>query len=153
MKQIVSTITEECAEQILHTFPLVMRTLGAVMQQRHATELSIQQFRALMIIKHHEGASLSLVAEHLGASLSASSKLIDGLVERRYLSRQVLPEDRRRMVLALTPEGKAKLDALMGECLHLLSDKLAALSEDECRTIIQVMARLAGAMAGTHRSP
>lgn len=152
MKPLSSSLYEECAMRILDTIPLIMRTIGDIMHQRHAAELSFSQFRAMMLIKEHPGASLSRIAELLGASLSAASKLIDSLVERGYLSRQVLPEDRRRMALTLTDGGEAKLQALKQESLSILSEKLVGLSDDECRDIIRVMGRLAAAMAGPTQS-
>jgi DNA-binding MarR family transcriptional regulator len=48
----------------------------------------------------------------LGISKQASSQLIDTLVMRGYLEREVDPEDRRRMTVKLTERGCAAADAI-----------------------------------------
>ena len=145
---VLSTDVNECAAGVMGTIPLVMRSIGMIMHQRHAAELSFPQFRALMIVNHHAGASLSLVADHLGSTLSSASKCIDGLVERQLISRDIPSEDRRRIMLNITPRGEAILQDFKQEEAQLLAEKLADLSEDQCRMINEVMRLLAARCAG-----
>lgn len=51
--------------------------------------------------------SASELMQQLGVSKQAASQLIDTLVIRGYLARQINPEDRRRMTLELTQHGRA----------------------------------------------
>lgn len=139
--------TRECAAVVMETIPLVMRTIGGEMHRRHAGELPMQQFRALMFLKHHEGASLSLVAKHRGSSISATSKLIDGLVERNYLTREVALEDRRRIVLSLTQSGAATLESVRREGLGYLAEMLTMLSANERATVTRAMELLRSVFA------
>ena len=44
----------------------------------------------------------------LGVTKQAASQLIDTLVLRGYLTRDVNPEDRRRMTVTLTERGRAR---------------------------------------------
>lgn len=53
------------------------------------------------------GAPLSKIIEALGVSKQAAGQLVDTLVLRGYLSRAVDPDDRRRMMVALTVRGRA----------------------------------------------
>ena len=48
----------------------------------------------------------------LGVTKQAASQLIDTLVLRGYLTRDVNPEDRRRMTIALTDRGRAAAAAV-----------------------------------------
>jgi DNA-binding MarR family transcriptional regulator len=50
--------------------------------------------------------SVGNVAEDFGISKQAASKLIDTLVVRGYIERGVDPEDRRRLTLELTDQGR-----------------------------------------------
>ena len=81
-----ASVVNECAVNVMSTIPLVMRSIGMIMHQRHGAEISFAQFRAMIIVHHHSGASLSLVADHLGTTLSSASKCIDALVERQLIS-------------------------------------------------------------------
>ena|ERR1700722_13816417 len=57
-------------------------------------------------VVNHGGTAGGLVRE-LGVSKQAASQLIDTLVIRGYLQREVNPEDRRRMSIEATDRGRA----------------------------------------------
>lgn len=53
------------------------------------------------------GATVADMVSGLGVTRQAASQLIDLLVLRGYLTREVNAEDRRRITVALTPRGEA----------------------------------------------
>lgn len=53
------------------------------------------------------GGSAADMIGGLGISKQAASQLIDTLVIRGYLTRQINPDDRRRMLIELTERGRA----------------------------------------------
>ncbi len=55
---------------------------------------------------NHGGAAVEMI-QSLGVSRQAASQLIDTLVLRGYLDRQVNRDDRRRMDIELTERGRA----------------------------------------------
>jgi DNA-binding MarR family transcriptional regulator len=55
---------------------------------------------------NHGGSAVEMI-QSLGVSRQAASQLIDTLVLRGYLDRQVNPDDRRRMDIDLTERGRA----------------------------------------------
>lgn len=123
----------------MDTVPLVMRLIRAEMRSHRSPDLSVPQFRALLYVSRHTGASLSDVAEHLGLTLPSTSKLVNRLVERALLTRASAPDDRRRMILAITPEGQRVLDAAAQATRARLMAQLATLSAEECATVIAAM--------------
>jgi DNA-binding MarR family transcriptional regulator len=60
---------------------------------------------------NHGGTAADMV-QGLGVTKQAASQLIDTLVLRGYLTRQVNPDDRRRMNVALTDRGRAAATAV-----------------------------------------
>lgn len=124
--------TRQCAAALLDTFHFMMRTIKLESRKRSAPEFSMQQFRAMKIIEHNEGASLSLVADRLGATLSATSKLVDGLVDRNCVCRNTAKNDRRKLILALTDTGEQALESIHMEMLSCLAERLILLSPNEC---------------------
>jgi len=131
--------TQGCAALVMDTIPLVMRSVVAEAHKVQATELSVPQFCALMFIKDHEGISLSSVAEHRGTTLSSTSKLVDGLVERGYVTRDIAGTDRRRVILAITESGEAVLESVHQVAIARLAERLAILSATERSTIVRAM--------------
>jgi DNA-binding MarR family transcriptional regulator len=59
----------------------------------------------------HRGSAVEMIRS-LGVTRQAASQLIDTLVLRGYLSREINPEDRRRMNVVLTERGRAAAAAI-----------------------------------------
>jgi DNA-binding MarR family transcriptional regulator len=55
---------------------------------------------------NHGGSAVEMIRS-LGVTRQAASQLIDALVLRGYLSREVNPDDRRRLNIVLTERGRA----------------------------------------------
>ena len=60
------------------------------------------------------GLPLSQLIEDLNVSKQIAGQLVDTLVTRRYLSREVDKDDRRRLTIALTGRGRAAAKVLAG---------------------------------------
>jgi DNA-binding MarR family transcriptional regulator len=138
----VSVSSEECTREILEVVPLIMRAIRAEMRSHRTPDLSVPQFRALAYLSHHAGASLSEVAEHIGLTLPSMSKMMDGLVTRQLVTREISASDRRRVTLRLTPLGWATWQSAREAAQAHLSQILAALSATERATVVQTMQAL-----------
>jgi len=128
-----------CAAKVMMTFPTVMRTIGHEMRTRQQDELMPAQFFALKILQDHAGASLSLLKQHLCISLSATSKLIDGLVARNLVTREIPLNNRRRIVLSLTDSGTELLESLDRTACRYLAGRFANLNDNDLGTVIRAM--------------
>ena len=134
--------TDECAGHILETVPVVMRAIRTEMRSHRGPDLSVPQLRVLVFLNRHEGASLSDIAEHMGTTLPSMSKMVDGLVARDLVSRDMDPADRRRVILAPTALGITTRQAAHKATESRLAERLARLSAAECRNIIAAMQAL-----------
>ncbi len=130
---------EHCASLVMEIVPTIMRTLRTEMRSHRSPDLSVPQFRALNYVSRNAGASLSDVAEHVGLTLPSMSKLIDTLVGRRLLTREVASDDRRRLTLALTASGHDTLHNTRQATLARLAQDLAILSPEECAAVSDAM--------------
>ncbi len=130
---------EVCAQEVLEVVPVVMRTIRAELRRHRAADLSIPQFRTLAFIDRNADASLSDVAEHIGLTLPSLSKIVDGLVNRKFVTRQTARDDRRRMTLALTARGLNALETSRAATRACLAEELAALSDRQRETVVQAM--------------
>lgn len=124
------------------TVPAVMSVFRAEMRAGRPAELSVPQFRTLIYLQRHPGATLSGVAEHLGLALSTVSKLVDGLFKRDFVTRETSAEDRRRARLALTRHGEAMLEGARAGAQARLAERLSALSLAEQEAVLIAMRAL-----------
>lgn len=75
-------------------------------------DLSVAQLAAIHVVDDAGELGQSLLAAELGLSASATSRLVDGLVQRGLLERRESPSDRRARSLSLSPRGAAMLDEI-----------------------------------------
>ena len=127
--------TQECANRVMDTIPLVMRFIRADMRSNSATSLSIPQLRSLAFLKRNPGASLSELAEHLGVTCATASTTTERLVQRDFVLRSDHPQERRKIVLYLTPEGRQHLEQTQAQTRAHIADLLDGLSAKEITQI------------------
>ncbi|MHB9025456.1 MAG: MarR family winged helix-turn-helix transcriptional regulator [Armatimonadota bacterium] len=121
----------ECAAEMMETMPLVMREMRQEIRRHRPANLSVPQFRIMLFLHHHGGVSLSAIAEHVGVMAPTASKLVEGLVQRAFITRETAASDRRRVTIQLTTRGIAVLEQARGEAMTRLGALLAALSDEE----------------------
>ena len=89
-------------------------------------DISLTQYRILQHL--HLGRTIqSDLAFHLAVSKQSVTRLVDTLVEKRYLTRRVDPDDRRRVIHAITAKGEralARTDAILEKYLMLVLQDL-----------------------------
>jgi DNA-binding MarR family transcriptional regulator len=139
----MSSSPSECAGQVLEIVPMVMLAIRTEMRSHRGSDLSVPQFRVLVYLHRHAGASLSDIAEYLGLTRPSMSKMIDGLVARQLVTRRMDPGDRRRVSLAPTALGRSAMQSAYQATGARLAERLAALPAAKRRTILKAMQVLA----------
>jgi len=82
-------------------------------------DISMQQLRAIYLLRDEEIATVGRLAELFGIGLPGASILADRLVRAGYVERNEDPADRRRVQLTLTRAG-VQLVTELQEGSHLL---------------------------------
>lgn len=97
-------------------------------------DLSLPQYRVLALLGDGSTAS-SVLARRLAVSPPTVTAVVDGLVARGLVERRADPQDRRRLTLLLTRDGKRLLaaadaagEARLDEIAGFLDDPPAALA-------------------------
>ncbi|MFI8520932.1 MarR family winged helix-turn-helix transcriptional regulator [Streptomyces sp. NPDC085481] len=84
------------------------RLLVAVSARSLATveeNITLPQFRMLVVLSTHGPSKLVALAEHLGVQPSTAMRMVDRLIASGLMSRSTNPVNRRETVLRLTEEG------------------------------------------------
>lgn len=102
-----------------------------------SADLSMGQYGTLIRLYHHHERPCGVgdVGSHLGITNAAASQLVDKLVQQGLLERTEDPDDRRSKRLALTPGGKALVEASLDARLAWTKDLVANLSPDRREAI------------------
>lgn len=73
------------------------------------------QWGALMCIEQHGESTVKDVAKTLGITSSASTQLIDGLVQSRYVVRKIHDKDRRAVTLTLSKKTRTQVNNMKNQ--------------------------------------
>ena len=133
------TSPNQTAASIMDNVPLLMRLLRTKFREKRVADLSMAQFRTLAFVDANQGTSLSDVAGHIGLGLPSMSKLVDALVNRKLLVREMHGTDRRRICLSLTAKGKRVLDDAYQHTQAFFAEKFSELTDDERTQITMSM--------------
>lgn len=73
-------------------------------------DLTIPQIKILALLQHQGPQRMGGVSAYLGSTLSASTSIIDRLVDKKLVARTLDPVDRRVVICQLTPEGQEAVE-------------------------------------------
>ncbi|MFV0463666.1 MAG: MarR family winged helix-turn-helix transcriptional regulator [Nostocoides sp.] len=92
---------------------LVLRAAALVQSQLedalHPYDLTSDRWRALKAVQAHPGASMAELIDALVMPSTSATRTVDALVEMGALFRAPDPDDRRRVTLHLSAQGKRLL--------------------------------------------
>jgi DNA-binding MarR family transcriptional regulator len=146
-----ANLAEQCARAVMESVPQVMRTIREEMRRQGAPLFSIPQIRALAFLHRRPGACLLDLADHLGVTCPTASTIVDRLVRRGVVARAADPEERRRVVLTLTPLGTRHLRRARQSTQAWMATALARLTPDALQRITRGVTLLGEAFKDARR--
>jgi DNA-binding MarR family transcriptional regulator len=141
-QEFMDTSREDLLQHFFQLMKAMMRHTGRGVSSGESA-LSPPQVHMLFAIAHEpEGVSVSRLAEMSGVTPGAITQFVDALVERNLVSREGDPNDRRVVVLKITPFAQSSLEKLKKEHMASMERVLSPLSDDDIRQIIIILSKL-----------
>lgn len=139
---------QQVARRFLDVIPPVLHALGGEMRNLStaAGPVTMAQFRTMAML-HRGPRSLNALATLYEVSAPTMSRLISTLVARAWVVRETDPNDRRQVVLRLSPEGETIWAALAAHSVAYLAEMLEEMTETEVSALESALAGLARAVA------
>jgi len=100
-----------------------------------------EQWLVLAEMRRHESVSMGALTKILGFNFSTLTRIVDRMVNSSLIYRQVDPQDRRKVVMVLTDEGRDRLDRIDRQLDDILlsTDTLV----DDVPAVVVALTRLA----------
>lgn len=111
--------------------------------------VSMAQLNILYILRRSGEMPMSRLADVLNVSLSNATGLVDRMEERGLLERTRVPEDRRVVLVRLTPDGSRVLDEQDALSDDLLRQVLGTLDANQLKVVAQATADMRAAAETT----
>ena len=116
-------------ESVVDAVLLASRVLVAVAARSLsdiAEEVTLTQFRTLVVLATEGPQSLAGMAEVVGVTSATATRMCDRLVKKRLIHRRAEPGNRRQLRLVLTRKGLVLVDAVTdrrrGESERIMND-------------------------------
>jgi DNA-binding MarR family transcriptional regulator len=110
--------------------------------------LTALQYTALTVLERHEDMSAAQLARHSFVTAQSMGDMIAALQSRGLIERYRDRGDRRRLVVALTADGRALLDRYRDTVAALEVSMLAGLSEQAVASLRHALHTCHGNLAG-----
>lgn len=99
--------------------------------------MTIPQLKTLVLLERSGPLRMGNIASYLGRALSATTTVVDRLVEKKLVDRAWDPSDRRVVICRLTDSGKQEMDCfwrIRREHLQMMVDFF---DEDQLETVVK----------------
>ena len=103
--------------------------------------MKMKEFVALSYLRHSPGIGQRELSERLMLDANNTVLLLNGLEMRDFAERKRHPEDRRRHIVEITPDGVEALERAERAMDSLEDDVLRGLSQDERATLRDLLLR------------
>ncbi|PYI90376.1 MAG: MarR family transcriptional regulator [Verrucomicrobia bacterium] len=104
--------------------------------------VSFPQFFLLAILDHKEVLTMSAIAQKMGHTTAAASGLVARLENLGYVMRSSAREDRRKVMVCITPKGSALVRRIREEMVGNLMKILRHLTPDEQKAWLHIYSKI-----------
>ena len=107
-------------------------------------DISLQQFNVLRILRGQKGvpANLNTINERMVTKMSNTTRLVDKLIKKDFVARQICEKNRRKVEIFITEiglEALHEMDAVMTQTEHKL---LEGFTENELTQLNELLHKL-----------
>lgn len=123
-----------------------IRLLRTLRREDDGSGLSAPRLSALSVIVYGGPMSLAELAAAEQVKAPTMSRIVDALVERRLISREAKPGDRRSVRISATEQGMQLLNAGREQRVGALVARLSKLADSERRALargVEILERIA----------
>ncbi len=130
-------ITKKLNDILVSLFNNVLKMEEDAIKNSSRHNLSITEIHTLTAIGEGKAKTMTQVAAALKISVSTLTTAINKLVDKKYVNRFRVPEDRRIVKIELTEEGTAAVKEHEEFHLKMIYDAVADLNEGEKNILLQ----------------
>ena len=133
----------EDAERLAHIIMEMQRCFILRLSKELAPgHVSFPQFFLLTSLDHAEVLTMSAIAQKMGHTTAAASGLVARLQNLGYVLRSHASDDRRKVMVCITPRGSALVRRIREEMVCNLIKIMAHLSPGEQKSWLQIYSKI-----------
>lgn len=135
--------TRADAERLSHIILEMQRCFVLRLSKQLAPgNVSFSQFFLLAYLDQKEVLTMSAIAQKMGHTTAAASGLVARLENLGYVVRSIARDDRRKVMVCITPKGSALVRRIREEMVGNLMKILEHLTPDEQKAWLQIYSKI-----------
>jgi DNA-binding MarR family transcriptional regulator len=140
---IKSTVPLDPAKKVILNFTYTQNVIGDNFHEiLKPYDISREQYNVLRILRGQKGApaNLCIIQERMLSKNSNTTRLIDKLLLKEYVTREVCPENRRKIEVQITQKGLnilTELDPIVVEHEQLFANNLTQAELELLNTLLE----------------
>ncbi|MBI2862112.1 MAG: MarR family transcriptional regulator [Chloroflexi bacterium] len=143
---------DQAIAEILKLIPVLRRIpRPRAMDGWPAHDFPLVQVWALMLLAQEGSKTVGEVAQGVGVSCPAATELVDRLEQRGAVQRVRSPQDRRKVLVQLTPKHAEVIRAAVAERRDRVASALEQLTSQEQESLVRGLRLIVRALAEPYR--
>ncbi len=137
-QKIKSTVNLAPKQRTIIHLSLISNSINDQLNKALKTfDVSIEQFNVLRILRGQKGVAIAMkdINERMVSKMSNTTRLVDKLVNKRFVTRNICPENRRKMEILITDLGASQLQQMDMVIEQTHSKILEELSDEDIQTL------------------
>ena len=110
-----------------------------------AEEVTLTQYRTLIVLASRGPQNLAGLAEAVGVTPATATRMCDRLVRKDLIRRRTERDDRRQLRVALTIKGRSLVDAVTVRRRQEIGRIMSEIPAEQQAVLVQALGRLASA--------
>lgn len=131
--RVIVDLFDVIGDKLLKSTEIILENYG---------HLTIAEANAVYAIGAGEPKTMKQIAETLGVAVSTPTRTVDRLVDKEIVNRRVDPDDRRKLLIELTPKGKDLLVEMDEEGIIMVRKMLEPLLDEEIKSLKNILLKI-----------
>jgi DNA-binding MarR family transcriptional regulator len=145
---------QELGFDFLHSLFMLKSLLGFEFGKNTKSESSSINMAEYVLMKAvskstNGNVCLADIREYLAVTKAAVSQILSSLEKRKFLIRNIDKNDRRNLIVILTPAGKDALQQKDAKVNNRLDELVSDMGEDDTRTLIRLITKMNNAITAS----
>jgi MarR family transcriptional repressor of emrRAB len=133
----VDSRASDCIINIWRTHAMLAEVMARLLRPH---DLTLTGFRVILMTRIAGGSmSPAEIADRLGSSRATVTGVLDSLEKRGFVRRTADTEDRRRLQVTVTPEGRAILEGILPTFFTRERESVAHLDAADQETLVELL--------------
>jgi DNA-binding MarR family transcriptional regulator len=144
----MNVLPSETPESVIDAVVAASRVLVAVAARSLsdvAEEVTLTQYRTLVVLASRGPQNLAGLAEEIGVTPATATRMCDRLVKKKLIGRQSEQDDRRQVRLALTKKGLTLVSTVTDRRRREIEVILRAIDPEEQKVLVLALGQFAAA--------